>query len=202
MSTLETLRELAVPWAFSALLPLPILLATDPAQSIEVKCVYLGLACGLYAIEVFRPGESSYTCAVFRSKLLAVLLALSANVALFIVLGRSIGVAAGFPFPVMAILSSIPALGLVPWLSQRVRQSYAVLLLGATMVFCAKLAACVVARFVYGPDYMEQGRIAGDWHTAKLMISLYWILTVGMSLLLLLASYRSAGSRSAATPEA
>jgi hypothetical protein len=49
------------------------------------------------------------------------------------------------------------------------------IILGAMIVSSVKLAACVVARFVYGPDYVEQGYVAADWRTAKLMLTLFWI---------------------------
>jgi hypothetical protein len=45
----------------------------------------------------------------------------------------------------------------------------------------AKLAACVAARVAYGPGFIEQGYVAADWRTAKLMISLFWGQVVAMS---------------------
>jgi hypothetical protein len=69
-----------------------------------------------------------------------------------------VGVAAAvqthFPFALMAVLSAAPAIGIVPWFLRRVRHLYASIVLGATLVLAAKLAACVVARIVYGADYI------------------------------------------------
>ena len=59
------------------------------------------------------------------------------------------------------------------------------------LVLAAKLAACVVARIVYGPDYIERGYVSADWRSAKLMISLFWSFSTLLSLGLLLAEYRS-----------
>ena len=52
-----------------------------------------------------------------------------------------------------------------------------------------KLLGCIVARLVYGPQFGELGTIAGDWRTAKLMISTFWGLTAGVSMSLLLADW-------------
>ena len=189
MQSLSILRQLIFAWDFTALLPVPILVATNPTTRTDVKCLYLGLASAWFATEVFRPDGGLTSRAAWRDKVLAVLSALTLNVSLFIVLGLSVGVRSGIPFPLMAAFSAVPALGIVPWLSQRLRQQYAVIILGATMVALAKLAACVVARFTYGPDYVEQGYVAANWETAKLMISLFWGITIVLSATLLWASF-------------
>ncbi|HZN69387.1 MAG TPA: hypothetical protein VFB66_29195, partial [Tepidisphaeraceae bacterium] len=62
---------------------------------------------------------------------------------------------------------------------------------GAMLVLAAKLAACVVARIVYGPDYIAQGYVAADWRSAKLMISLFWTYSTLLSLVLFVADYRA-----------
>ena len=84
----------------------------------------------------------------------------------------------------------LAALGLVQWLVLRVRERYLAIMLGAMFLVAAKLAACVVARIVYGPDFLAQGYVAGDWETAKLMITLFWTLTVLCSVAGLIASDR------------
>src|SRR5262245_13984001 len=101
----------------------------------------------------------------------------------------SVGTRSNLPFPLMAVLSATPALGLATWLSLRVRQQYAALILGAMIVGSLKLVGCIVARLIYGPQFGELGYIAGDWRTAKLMISTFWGLTAGVSLSLLLADW-------------
>jgi len=121
--------------------------------------------------------------------MLALWFAVLANVALFIGLGLSVGTRSHLPFPLMAALSATPALGLTPWLLLRVRQQYAALILGVMIVGSLKLVGCIVARLVYGPQFAELGYIAGDWRTAKLMISTFWGLTAGVSMTLLLADW-------------
>jgi hypothetical protein len=195
MKSLNILRQQLFPWAFAALLPLPILLATSPTKHTDVKCLYLGLASAWFATEVFRSDNAPQTRSTWRDKVFAVLIALVINVSLFIVLGLSAGVQSGIPFPLMAVFVAVPAIGIVPWLSQRIQQQYAIIILGATMVACAKLLACVVARLVYGPNYVEQGYVAADWQTAKLMISFFWALTVALSAGLLWASFVSDARR-------
>jgi hypothetical protein len=67
---------------------------------------------------------------------------------------------------------------------------YAAIIFSGFLIFTCKLAGCVVARVVYGPDYIAQGYVAADWRTAKLMITLLWSFSTLLSLGLLLADYR------------
>ncbi len=200
MNVREILRMHVVAWAFYAMLPLPILLATDPAGGIEIKRLYLGLASALFSAEVFRPGESKTMSTDWMGNLIAVTIALSANAALFVALGYSIGVQSNLPLAALAILSVVPALGIVPWLLLHLESRYAAIILGATLVGSLKLLACVVARFVYGPNYIAEGYVSSDWRNAKLMIGLFWIVTVAVSCALLVRGLISAGNDSSSTP--
>jgi len=104
--------------------------------------------------------------------------------------GSFAGVQSNIPLPILAVLGIAPSFGLVPWLTLRLRQPYAAIVLGAFAVALIKLAACVVARIVYGPDYIAQGYVSADWRTAKLMISLMWLGTLFVSGFALLACRR------------
>ncbi len=188
---METLRQLFLPWAFAALLPLPMLLAISPTEHADVKCLYLGIASAWFATEVFRPGDPARSRSEWCRRLLAVLIGVAINVVLFVVLGMSVGIESHIPFPLLAVFSVVPAIGFVPWLSLKARSPAAVIIAGAMMVAVIKLGACVVARLVYGPNYVEEGYVAADWRTAKLMISLLWALTIALSGGLLRKSYRS-----------
>jgi hypothetical protein len=181
------LRSQGMTWAVAALLPLPALLADDPATNADAACVYLGVACAWLSGEILRAGDIPATRQLWLTKILATSLAVGANVALFILLGVSAGVQSNIPLPLLAILSAIPAIGLIPWLTLRIKNRYAALLAAALLVLACKLAGCIVARLVYGPHFMQQGYVDGDWRNAKLMISLFWSLTTGISLALLLA---------------
>ena len=182
---------MAVTWAAAAALPLPMLMAIDPAGSGDISCLYLGLASGWLVVEFDRSGGLPESSASWRARTLAIVIAVAVNVALFVAFGVAAGVQTHFPFPLMAVLSAIPAVGIVPWLLRRVGHPFASIILAAMLVFAAKLAGCVVARIVYGPDYMERGYVSADWRSAKLMISLFWSFSTLLSLGLLLAEYRS-----------
>jgi hypothetical protein len=188
-SALMQLRGLWTAWAFAAMLPLPVLLAMSRQDNGVISCLYLGIASAWLATEIFRQGGLPESFASWSAKTLALSLAVVTNVALFILLGLSAGVRTNIPFPAMAAWSAVPALGLVPWLIIRLKEPYTTLVFAATLVGVIKLVGCVVARIVYGPDYIEQGYVAGDWRTAKLMISVLWILTVLLSLTLLTADF-------------
>lgn len=185
-STIALLREMAITSIAAGMLPIPILLATDRP---EIACLYLGLACAWLSTEIFRLGGLPETAADWSAKARTTAIAVTLNAALFIGLGTAADVQTSFPFPLMAVLSVSPSLGLVPWLLLRVQKQYAALVFAAFIVGAAKIAACVVARIVYGPNYIEAGYVAGDWRTAKLMISLFWMLTATGSWALLLADW-------------
>ena len=169
-------------WAAAALLPLPALvIPADASVDAEIPCLYLGLASAWLACEVVRAGGWPAGRGEFRGKLAVAAGMVLADVALFVAMGLAAGVRTPLPFPLMAVLCATPAVGLVPALAVRLRQPLGALLLAAVMLLAAKLAACVVARFVYGPGFIEQGYVAADWRTAKLMISLFWAQAVVMS---------------------
>jgi len=190
-TTATELRAMLSTWAFAAFMPLPVLVAMDTANSAVISCVYLGVINAWLVVEFHRAGGPTQSSAAWLTRTISVLTAVLGNAALFIVLGLSAGVVTHFPFPLMALLAVIPALGIMPWLLRRMpKNPYAAIVLGGFLVFACKLAACVVARVVYGPDFLEQGYVAGDWRTAKVMISVFWMLSTGVSMGLLLADYR------------
>ena len=114
-----------------------------------------------------------------------------ANLAVFLILGLAPGVESKFPFPLMAVLSELPAMGLIPALMLRIPQALAVIVLAAIIELSGKLAGCVLARFVYGPNFQIEGRIAGDWGTARLMITTFWIIGSSVSVIGLAAAFLS-----------
>jgi hypothetical protein len=190
-SAAKYLGAMAMTWAVAGLLPLPILVASDPAGSADIACLYLGLGCAWLVTEIYRFGGLPASRGAWRAKTLAISVAVATNTAIFILFGVAAGVQTHFPFPLMAMLAAIPAVGLVPWLIRRVHHPYAAIVLGGMLVLAAKLAGCVVARIADGPDYMAQGYVSADWRSAKLMISLFWFFSTSLSLALLLADYIS-----------
>lgn len=113
--------------------------------------------------------------------MLALTIAVLSIVTVFTALGVGIGVKSNLPFPLLSLLTVLPTLGMVPWAVMRFHQRYAALVFPAFTVLACKLAGCVVARIVYGPDYIAQGYVSDDWHTAKLMITTMWFLTTLLS---------------------
>jgi hypothetical protein len=185
-------RSMTGMWAVAAFLPLPILVATDPARSADVSCLYLGVINAWLVTEFHRAWGLPGSAAAWRARMLTITTATSVNVALFVGFGLAAGVQTHFPFSLMAVLSVIPAIGVMPWMLRRVPQHpYAAIIFSGFLIFACKLAGCVVARIAHGPDYIAQGYAAADWRTAKLMITLLWSLSTLLSLGLLLADYRS-----------
>lgn len=183
------LRAVAMPWAVAALLPLPVLVATDPAASGDVSCLYLGMASAWLVTEFGRALGRPESLDAWRTRMLAIALAVATNVALFIMFAFAAGVRTQLPLPLMATLSAMPAVGMIPWLLRRVGHPYAAILAAALLVFAAKLVGCIAARIAYGPAYVEMGYVAADWRTAKLMITLLWSLSTAMSVGFVIADY-------------
>ena len=175
----------------SVLVPLPALLIIPPRYAAEASCIYLGMACAWVAGEVFRSNGGPASRAEWRADLLVELIASALNLALFLTLAISTGVQTNMPLPIMATLAVTPAIGIVPWLAVRLRRKYTELVLSAMIVLAAKLAGCVVARIVYGPQFKELGYIDGDWRNARLMITVCWALVVTLSLGGMVAGYFS-----------
>jgi hypothetical protein len=191
LSAVGGLRSMMGMWAVAAFLPLPILVAIDPVRSAGVSCIYLGVLNAWLVTEFHRTWGLPGSAASWRVRMGAITTAICVNVALFIGFGLAAGVETHFPFPLMAVLSVIPAVGVMPWMLRRVAQHpYAAIIFSGFLIFVCKLAGCVVARFVYGPDYIAHGYVAWDWRTAKLMITLFWSFSTLLSLGLLVVEYR------------
>ncbi len=187
---LSDLRRLLMPWGFALLLPMPVLLTGADNNEADIGTLYLGLGAAWLAAEAFRPGSEPVTVTAWRRRIFALLICLGVNAVVFTVLGLAAGVRSNIPLPLLAAFAVSPALGLVPWLTLRLRQPFGAMVLGAMIVALIKLAACVVARIVYGPDYIAQGYVSADWQTAKLMISLMWAVTLLASALALVVCHR------------
>ncbi len=184
------LRRLLFPWSFALLLPIPLLMAGGEHVNSDIAALYLALGAAWLATEAFHPSQPPATLAQWRSRMGALVIYLAINALVFSLFGSFAGVNSNIPLPLLAALGLAPSLGLVPWLTLRLRQPYAAIVLGALAVATIKLAACVVARVVYGPDYIAQGYASADWHTAKLMISLMWLGTLSASAVALVACRR------------
>lgn len=191
LSPVSELRTMMGVWAVAAFLPLPALALTDPARSADLSCLYLGLSNALLATEFHRSWGPPSSVRSWLARTLVIAIAILGNVSLFIGFGVVTGVQTHFPFPLMAVLSVIPAIGVMPWMLRRVSQPpYAAIVFAGLLVGACKLTGCVAARVVYGPDALALGYMAADWHTAKLMLTVFWTLSTSLSLGLLLADHR------------
>lgn len=184
------LRHLLFPWAFALLLPMPMLMAGGEVVNSDIAVLYLALGAAWLAVEAFHPNRAPASTTEWRARMGALLVYLVSNAAVFSVFGHLAQIQSNIPLPILAALGIAPSLGLVPWLVLRLRHPFAAIVLGGFAVMLIKLSACVVARMVYGPDYIAQGYASADWRTAKLMISLMWGGTLVVSGLGCLASYR------------
>ena len=189
--TKRILRPRLMLWLTSGVLPLPILLTVDTRKSAFLACVYLGLGCAWLCAEIYLAGGLPTSVRAWGERMLAISTAVGANTAIFVLFGTLGGVHTAFPFPLMAALSAIPAIGVIPWLARRVGHAAQAIILGSAILLVAKLSACVIAGITYGPDFVEQGYVAADWHTAKLMISLFWSFSTLLSLALFWAESQS-----------
>ena len=180
------LRRLFMPWGFALLLPMPMLLGVDTGV-VDMAVVYLALGAAWVAAEAFREDGKPLTFSRWKTRMISLSIGVVADAFIFTILGISAGVRSNIPLPVLAVLVVTPALGLVPWLTLRLHQPYCAVVLGALIVGTIKIVACGVARIVYGPDFIALGYVAGDWQTAKLMISIMWTGTVAVSILGLVA---------------
>src|SRR5687767_6424008 len=133
-ASLKKVAEAWPAWWFAGLLPLPVLLAMPPEDNFQVACMYLGIANGWLAAELFRYGGLPESFGEWLAKTIAVWVTVGCNAALFVVLGLSVGVRSNLPFPLIAILSCMPAMGLAPWLIVRVRDPWMTVILGCTIV--------------------------------------------------------------------
>ena len=190
-SVASMLRSMMETWAFAAFLPLPALVAIDPAHSADIACIYLGVINAWLVAEYHRVWGTPGSVACWWARARALAVTIGVNVAVFVGFGVAADVQTNFPFPLMAALSAIPAFGVMPWMLRTLPQRpYAAIVFGGFIIFACKLAGCVVARLVYGPDYISHGYVAADWRTAKLMITLLWLFSILLSLALLMVDYR------------
>jgi len=180
------LRRLFMPWGFALLLPMPMLLGVDTGV-VDMAVVYLALGAAWVSAEAFREDGKPMTFSRWKTRMIALSICVALDVLIFTFLGISVGLKSNMPLPVLAVLGVTPALGLVTWPTLRLRQPYCAIVIGALIVGAIKIAACGVARIVYGPEFIALGYVAGDWQTAKLMISIMWTGTVAVSILGLVA---------------
>src|SRR5437667_2499072 len=131
-------RRLLMPWGFAVLLPMPMLLGVGDIGVVDMAIVYLALGAAWLAAEAFREGGEPLSFSRWKFRMIALSLCVAADALTFTILGISAGVKSNIPLPVLAVLGVTPALGLVPWLTLRLRQPYCAIVLGALIVGAIK----------------------------------------------------------------
>src|SRR5688500_13826600 len=101
-STSALLWEMRLAWAGAALLPLPAVMVTNPDNSADVGCMYLGVACAWLTTEILRRGGFPANHPAWRVKARAAWIAVVGVVALFVTMGYAAGTQSRIPFVVLA----------------------------------------------------------------------------------------------------
>ena len=184
------LRRSGMDWMFSVLLLAPVALQLGSVTGTDLSVLYLGIAGAWVATRVMERGGLPGNLREWAVRLAAVVVFTVGNTGLFVVLAEASGMESTIPLGAVGILSMLPVIGVVPWMMMRVREGTGAIVLSAAVVLGCKLAACIVARTVYGPRYIELGYASSDWHTAKLMIGLFWALCTAVSLICLVQGAR------------
>jgi hypothetical protein len=166
----------------AGLLPLPALLTIDNSLSGQLALLYLGLAHGWLATEVLCYAGGADSPMDYRTRILTLATGVAINTALFIFLGIQVGIKLNVNFPLVSLLAVLPAVGLVPLVLRWSRNKFGAVILSGMLVLACKLTGCVIARLIYGPNYLKMGYASDDWHTARLMISCFWALTTLLSI--------------------
>jgi hypothetical protein len=169
----QEIRRLLMVACFGIVLPIPMLMHAAQSDGSDIATLYLALGAAWIAAEGFRtpPADSR----MMRARFAALGFFLLIDALLFVGLGMAARVESTIPLWALAGLGLSAAAGLVPWFTLRTGQPYCAIILAGLAAGLIKISACVVARIVYGPNYIELGYASADWHTAKLMISLMWI---------------------------
>ncbi|HXT38643.1 MAG TPA: hypothetical protein VN887_01330 [Candidatus Angelobacter sp.] len=186
-----------LPWGVLTVVVAGLVAAATPANGIsDYSLMCLGLGCAILAARAFGKERLRVETAtespenVRTIRMSAVSITTLAAAAAFSLMSAKARVPHGLSVPLLAVLSSTPALGIVPYLTVRTRKPFAAVVFSAFIVGAIKIASCVVVRIVYGPEALADGYMAGDWQTAKLMISLFWSGTVFVSFVLAFACAR------------
>jgi hypothetical protein len=186
--------------AFAVLLPIPWLNFWVHGAGRAFAFVYLFLGCSLLAGESFRSpvaGTSAGRRLMWDARMLA--LALAGAVVALTFTGAYWAVSGRVDVAVLelAVLTIIPALGCVPYVTLRAGNPFVGILFTASLLVLIKLLGCVVARFVYGPNAQAEGQMAMSWAEPNLLV---WFCLAG-GMLLSLALY-ILGRRAYVGPEA
>jgi hypothetical protein len=176
-------RALLPTLAFALLLPVPAVMFWEDGASRAFAFAYLFLGCGFMSAERFSgqqpvfdynsiPSSSRFNRTLWRSKMAALALASLIAVIVFCVVWFAFSGTIDSGVPIIALLSVMPALFLVPCFALRTRHTFTAVLLSALLLASIKIIGCVVVRFVYGPNALENGYMVMEWDASNLLVAL------------------------------
>jgi hypothetical protein len=205
------LRELLPVWLVSVLLPVPAILFWHSVhgRSIALGCFFIG--CATFVAFSFRRDvlwlENSAASDQladrgrdWRERMKVLMPALLAAFAVFSILCLAFNNPPAseeqaiwwhsslFKAPrdliatMLAFMTLIPSLGLVPYLILATRSRFAAVVFSILLVFCMKLLGATVLVCVYGWNAAEQGRTTMPWNHPDLLVWLFWGFTLVLSL--------------------
>jgi len=205
------LRELLPVWLVCVALPMPAILFWHSVhgRSMALGCFFIGCASLVaFAFQRELPRSNNASAADelenlsrdWREQMKVLLTALLAAFAVFSVLcltlnnppaseeqaiwwrSPAFNAPRDLIAPMLAFMTLIPSLGLVPYLTLVTRSRFAAVVFSLFLVFCMKLLGAVVLVCVYGWYAAEQGRTTLPWNHPDLLVWLFWGITLMLSL--------------------
>ena len=213
------LRYLLPFWIICMLLPLPFLLFwhSPEGRSVALKGLFLGcmiLVAYSFRRDVRPPNGSEPAPQIWRQRMLPLSLALFASFAVFSVIclllnnPHDFGTSKAeedqgiwwrafvfdtphdFVAPMLALMTLIPSLCIVPYFVLVTRKPLAAVIFTALLVGCMKLLGATVVVLIYGWDADAQGRTKMPWNDPDLLVWLFWGFSAAFSLLFYLLGAR------------
>jgi len=206
-------------WIWSILLPLPFLLFLHSAEgrSLALNGFFLGcmiLVAYSFRRDVVQSGEVKVAPRLWRQRLLPLSVTLFVAFMVFSLIcllvnnphdfgtPKAIGdqgiwlrafvfsTPHDFVAPMLALMTLIPVLCIVPYFVLITRKPFAAIVFAALIVGCMKLLGATVVVLVYGWNADAQGRTKMPWNHPDLLVWLFWGFTGLFSLMFYILGVR------------
>jgi hypothetical protein len=195
------LRSLLPAWFVCLLLPLPatVLWKAEDGRRLALGCFFVGCTAVVaysFRRELSKDGvaptldEPALPQPPWRVKMLALALALLAELVLFSAFLLSFNDSHDVAALLVALTTLVPSLCLVPYLTLLTGKPYAAVVFTVFLVGCMKLLGGIVVRVVYGPYAVEEGHTTMPWTDPNLLVWVFWIATAILSAALYSSGYR------------
>lgn len=183
------LRLIFPAWIGSLLLPWTALLLWRSADGVALalglffvgsaSLVAYSFRCDIY---VTSPGASWYLIRIWRTRMVAVSIALVVAWVAFSALHLALHGQEDLVSVWLALSALVPSCCIVPYLTQITRKPLAAVVFTVFLVGCMKLLGCVVVVLVHGWDASERGHTTMPWAHPNLLVWLFWTNTGVLSL--------------------